>query len=198
MVRKLFSILFLGICLFNWIGYRFLISFTEYRSNSQIESALDNENYDPAQLVSVKIPVSYLPYYNNSSSFERINGQVEIGGIEYKYVKRRIFNDSLEILCIPNAAGAELKKVNNEIFRFVNDLQHAGREKSNGLHHGPGKIFSSDFCTEKTTNDFRNPLRDPSKFILHHWFLIPSRHGFIVEEPPEVCLAGFHNALHPI
>ena len=59
---------------------------------------MENNNYKESQLISPKVPVSYIPYYNNSKSFERIDGQIEIQGGLYKYVKRRIYNDSLELL----------------------------------------------------------------------------------------------------
>jgi hypothetical protein len=133
--------------LFNWIGYWLLTSFMEDKANSHLETALDNNDYDLAQLISVKIPVTYLPYYNNSQTFERVNGQVEIGGLEYKYVKRRIFNDSLELLCIPNPAMMKLKKVKNEFFQFVNDLQHNGQDKNGNPHHSLVKSFSLDYYT---------------------------------------------------
>jgi hypothetical protein len=147
-LKKLFSILLLALLLFNWFGYQLLISFIESNANVHLEAQFDENNYDESQLVSIKIPVTYLVYYNNSKSFERIDGQIEIGGITYKYVKRRIYNDSLEMLCMPNHSSMKLQSAKNEFFKFVNDLQ---QEKKNLPHSGSAKNFSIDSYIE---NDF--------------------------------------------
>jgi hypothetical protein len=132
-VKKTAPILLLGLLLFNCFGYRLLLSYIENRSDHQFERQLDDNNYDESRLVSLKVPVTYLPYCNNSGNFERIDGQIEIHGVLYKYVKRRIYNDSLELLCIPNATAMKLQTTQNEIIRFVNDLQ-PGKKPASHQH----------------------------------------------------------------
>ena len=126
-LKKTLSIILLGLFLFNCFGYKLLMNYIENRADQQMEEQLDNNDYDESQLVSIKVPITYLPYYNNSKTFERIDGQIEIHGTPYKYVKRRIYNDSLELLCIPNTTAMQLRTTRNEIFKFVNDLQ-AGKK----------------------------------------------------------------------
>jgi hypothetical protein len=106
------------------------MNYIESRANQQMEEQLDNNNYDETQLISIKVPITYLPYYNNSKTFERIDGQIEIHGTPYKYVKRRIYNDSLELLCIPNTTAMQIRTTRNEIFKFVNDLQAGKKSES--------------------------------------------------------------------
>jgi hypothetical protein len=69
------------------------------KADRELETRLDENRYDESQLISIKVPVTHLSYYNTSDQFERVDGNIEFGGIQYKYVKRRIFNDSLEVLC---------------------------------------------------------------------------------------------------
>ncbi len=147
MIKKVFSILLLSVLLFNLAGHRLLLSYLEDKADGQLEARIDGNDYDSSQLISIKIPVTYLPYYNNSSSFERIDGAVEIAGVHYKYVKRRILNDSLELLCIRNTAVTKLKEASNEFFMFVNDLQHTGGNKNPGAGHRQVISFSSDYYT---------------------------------------------------
>jgi hypothetical protein len=175
----------LSILLFNWLGYQWLTSILEENSNRQLEKALDNNEYNESDLISIKIPVSYLPYYNNSFKFERVDGQVEIQGLEYKYVKRRIYQDSLEMLCIPNPSVMKLKEAKNEFFRFVNDLQHCGNDKSTHSHHGSTKNFSVDcymIIHPYKMNEF-----SPVSATLQFKYLFPdsSRHHSIPEIPPD-------------
>ena len=129
-VKKTLSIILLGLFLFNCFGYKLLMNYIERRADQQMEEQLDNNDFDESQLVSIKVPITYLPYYNNSKTFERIDGQIEILGTPYKYVKRRIYNDSLELLCIPNTTAMQLRTTRNEIFKFVNDLQAGKKSES--------------------------------------------------------------------
>ena len=142
-MRKAASILLLSILLFNWCGYHLLVFLLQETANSKFEARLDDGEYDESQLVSVKIPVSYLPYYNNSGSYERVAGQVDIGGLTYKYVKRRIYNDSLELLCIADQNVMKLKSAKNEFFRFENDLRHSGQNKNQ--NPSPIKNLTTDY-----------------------------------------------------
>ena len=134
----------MGILFFNWYGYQLVSSFLQDRANRGLEARLDQNNYDESQLISVRIPLTTLSYYNSSTTFERIDGQVEIAGIQYKYVKRRIFKDSLELLCIPNQAAMGLQTAKNNFFQQINDLQqHNSQGKNANSHPGASKSFSS-------------------------------------------------------
>ena len=139
----------MGLLFFNWYGYRILTSWLEARADHQLEARLDINSYDESQLISFKVPSTHLAYYNTSNQFERVDGQIEIGGVRYKYVKRRLFNDSLEVLCIPNQAAMRLQTAKNDFFKGVNDIrQDNGQSKKSNSTPGSSKSFSStDYYT---------------------------------------------------
>jgi hypothetical protein len=137
------AILLLGIMLFNWCGYKFFIAAIENRETNKLEARIDENNYDESSLISIKIPCTALPYYSNSKSFEPTEGRIEIAAVEYNYVKRRIYNDSLELLVIPNQAAMHLHSAKDAFFRLVNDLQSAQTKKTNS-HNEKSKSFSLD------------------------------------------------------
>jgi hypothetical protein len=151
-------------------------------ASATLESQLDNDNYDETQLISIKIPVTYLPYYNNSISYERIDGQIEIEGVQYKYVKRRIYNDSLEMLCIPDHNVMKLLSAKNEFFKFVNDLQHPGQNKN--TNSGSSKNITTDY---ETTNEELNIDNFHFKISLHFHYIIyaTSVYRKLPERPPK-------------
>ncbi|MBS1948137.1 MAG: hypothetical protein JST47_10255 [Bacteroidetes bacterium] len=122
----------------------------EKRSDVHFEALLDNNSYDETQLVSIKVPVTHLAYYNTSKNFERADGQIEINGVAYKYVKRRVFNDTLEMLCIPNKPKMQLNEAKNEFFKLVTDLQPDNQAKKTSSHKNFSKFFSTD---NYTSND---------------------------------------------
>jgi|SRR5580704_2233266 hypothetical protein len=132
-LKKITALLLLFIFCFIWVGYRFLLSHAEENADKQMEAMLDNHAYDESQLVSIKIPVSHFPAYVNAMGFERMNGQVEYNGLCYNYVKIRIYEDSLELLCIPNRKVISLRKAKNNLFSLVNDIQQ--KDNRSPGHH---------------------------------------------------------------
>jgi hypothetical protein len=182
-MRSIACILALTILLFNWFGYRLLISVLETRADQQLESQFDENKYDESQLVSIKIPVRYLPYYSNSSSFERVDGQIEIKGVQYKYVKRRIYNDSLEMLCIPNHMAMKLQTAKNEFFKFSNDLQ---QEKKSGQYPHAVKYLSIDYYIPTILFGLAGPHFISEKTSSSYSTSITSCYSPTREEPPDI------------
>jgi hypothetical protein len=46
-----------------------------------------------------------------------VDGEIIIGDVAYKFVKRRLFKDSLELMCVVNAAAMDMKRARNEMSR---------------------------------------------------------------------------------
>lgn len=140
----------MGILLFNWLGYRLLDNIAENNAVHRLETQLDRSQYDEHQLILIKVPLTHLAYYNTSAAFERANGEIELHGVPYHYVKRRIYNDSVEMLCLANTAELRLRQGGNDYFRLVNDLGQASKPGA-PLHSI--KSFGTDpyICTELLT-----------------------------------------------
>lgn len=129
-MRRLTAILLILLFLFNLGGYRALLQYWEVREASKMEVKLDRQQYDEKDLVEVKIPI-HLPYHSNWNDFERYDGEIDIDGVHYRYVKRKIYNDSLVLLCIPDKIKIRINTARDEFFSLVNDLQKdAGNAKS--------------------------------------------------------------------
>lgn len=185
-MKKTAAILLLGILMFNWVGYRFLTSYLENKVNQQLDASIDQNNYEESDLISIKV-VNNLPY-TNSKDFQRVNGQIEIAGIQYNYVKMRVAADSLELLCIPNQGATKMNAAKDEFFKLVNDLQHNGQGKKSDAHPGASKNFSVDSYTVNDLAMLSHPAALPAeKAYSFYSFLIPSCYSPIAEQPPEVC-----------
>ena len=128
-LRKIAAILLLGILVFNWVGYRLFSDFLLYRSDVKLEARLDKNDYKESELIQIKIPLT-LPYQLNWKSFERFDGEIDVDGIHYKYVKRKIYNDSLILLCLPNKSKQKIEKAKDDYFKIVNDIDPASQKKS--------------------------------------------------------------------
>lgn len=122
-VKRLAAILLSTLLLFNWVGYRIVFGYMETQSSQDLNTQLDNDRYDEASLISIKVPVDNLPYYTNSPIFERVKGSITIEGRQYQYVEKRIYNDSLEMRCIPNTQATHISNARDAFFQLVTDLQ---------------------------------------------------------------------------
>ncbi len=185
-LRRIISILLLGILLFNWVGYRMFSSYLEDKANAQFEARLDKNEYNEDQLLSIKIPVTHLPYYTNSKSFDRVNGEIEMQGMLYKYVKRRIFNDSIELLCIRDESAMQLHSAKDDFFKLINGLQFndSRHSKKADPHKAVSKSFCSDNYTLGNVVSLRTPCTILSKNFSPYLSAITGAYSFTPERPP--------------
>ncbi|GAO45271.1 hypothetical protein [Flavihumibacter petaseus] len=130
-VKKLAAILLCAVLLFNWVGYRFFFNYVESSTSQRLNTQLDEDIYNESELITIKIPVQGLPYYTNSPVFDRVKGSITIGGLNYQYVEKRIYNDSVEMRCIPNAQATHISNARDAFFQMVADLQQTN---SSGKH----------------------------------------------------------------
>jgi hypothetical protein len=182
--KQVAAILLLGTMLFNWYGYKLFIALMDHQEASKLEARIDANNYNESSLISIKIPVTSLPYYNNSKSFERTDGRIEIAGIEYNYVKRRIYNDSLEVLILPNKAAMQLHSAKEAYFKLVNDLQFGQNKKPNS-HNDKNKGFSFEKYTVNDLDGLSLACPAISKHHLPYLDNISSDFSSTDEYPPD-------------
>lgn len=112
-MKKAVSILLIALLLLNLVGYRIIFHFAEKVSDTKLEASLDKVEYNDSDLITIKVPISN-PYHISQSDFERIDGEITFDGKLYKYVKRRVLNGELILLCIPNHGKMQIedKKIN--------------------------------------------------------------------------------------
>jgi hypothetical protein len=184
-LKRLAAILLMGVLFFNWYGYQLLSNYWQDQAERKLEANFDRNDFDESALISFKIPLTTLAYFNSSTGFERVNGKIDIGGVRYQYVKRRIYGDSLEVLCIPNLTSIKLRTASNDFFRQVNDLQQQNQSKKNSTH--PVRDISKDY--RPATASFVVPdafsLAAAKAFGLYAPSQLPSIYAPTAENPPE-------------
>jgi hypothetical protein len=133
-LKKIAAILLSALLLFYWSGYQLLFAYWQQRAERALETQLDKSNYDESMLVSIKMPATQLAYYNESVEFKRVDGVIELGGITYRYVKRRFFADSIELLCIPDGAEIRMVQARNELAGWINNFHFPPSNGRPGIH----------------------------------------------------------------
>ena len=84
------------------------------KSTIDMQVNLDQKKYNEADLVSFKLPLNQ-PYIINTDGYESLEGNMDYNGVNYQFIKKRIINDTLEIVCIPNMTRTQIDN-NNEDF----------------------------------------------------------------------------------
>jgi hypothetical protein len=108
-LRKPAAIFLLLILLFNVIGYRAWFYYAEVRADRQLEASLDQDQYNDQDLVLLRVPLN-IPYQVEGSRYERVDGAIILNGRIYKYVKRKVSEGNLILLCIPDNTKMSLKR----------------------------------------------------------------------------------------
>ena len=185
-MKRIAAILLLGLLLFNWIGYQVYTAILQDHADKAMVASLDENNYSDADLISIKIPAVHLSGYVNSKEFQRIDGTVDIEGVQYNYVKRRYTQDSLELLCIPNRTSTSLQTAKNEFFKLVNDLQHPGQSKKADQHSNNFKGFSVEYYTELQAFAFSKLSGVSQKAADHYLLQMPAVYLTRAGQPPDL------------
>jgi hypothetical protein len=95
-----------------------VITCLQVNQSTSIEQKLERKQYADSELISIKTALN-LPYYSSSPDFERAYGSLNVNGIDYEYVKKRVYRDTLELLCIPNHNKSKLQTAANELTKIA-------------------------------------------------------------------------------
>ena len=180
-MKRFTAICFLGVLLFNLCGYQWVIGYLQTRHDQKLTAQLDKDEYRNEDLISIKTPLS-LPYYNASADFERVDGSIQINGVEYKYVKRRIVNDSLELLCLPNTEKQKLQTAKSDFFKMSNDLQRSdNNKKSSNII----KSVLPEYCNALASYSLQTLQTTKQKYTVAMSQPLSSHAHQTPEQPPE-------------
>lgn len=146
MLRQISAILLLSLFVFNSIGLKLVVNSALAKADKAIEISLDNKTYNEADLFIAKVPIN-LPYQNNWTGFERVDGEITIAGETYRYVQRKVENDTMFLQCIRNVEKTKILQKANDYFDRTNDVatnNHLAK-KSSSDHSISSKYQVEDF-----------------------------------------------------
>jgi len=127
-----------------------------------------------------------LPYQNDQADFERVNGEIEIDGTHYNYVKRRIENGQLIVMCIPNQRKTKIENSRDDYFKLINDLQQNGNAKKTEKSSSTAfKALFSEYNAETNNWSIASPVQPIAKPGIADSNLINSLFNYIPGQPPE-------------
>lgn len=117
-MKRLSAILLLGVLFFNIYGYRIFLNYMDRQATAHLEMKLDAGDYNENDLVEIKLPIN-LPYQTDWIEYEPYYGQVNLDGKYYQYVKRKLSNDTLYLLCIPHHVKTKIHEAKTDYFKSI-------------------------------------------------------------------------------
>ncbi len=150
-----------------------------------MEARLDKNLYDESQLIELKIPIN-LPYQTSWSAFERYDGEIELNGFLYKYVERKLSNDTLYLKCLPNIKKMHLETTKDDFFKNTNDLAQSNSKKSGNSKTSVFKNITSDFDNYNYSYQFNFLINGHYANPRLSLFNLLSSPHISPEQPPDV------------
>lgn len=97
------------------MGYYGVFLGMQYRNDAAMLKSLDADQYEESQTIRFRIPIS-LPYVNDNSGFQRVDGKFEHEGEYYRLVKQKYAKDTLTVVCVKDF---ENKRINQALSNYV-------------------------------------------------------------------------------
>jgi hypothetical protein len=120
-VKRIIAILLLNVHLFNLGGYQFVFQYFIHQSEVQIVKEIYENKIDATKLVEIKIPV-HLPGIQKWNNYVRDNGQLQLKGVYYNYLRYKMSPDTMSFICIANSVKTRLVSANLIIAKEINDV----------------------------------------------------------------------------
>jgi hypothetical protein len=159
-----------------------LFNALQQKADKELVAKLDKADYNESELITVKVSLS-MPYLTNWDDFKRTDGEITFNGKIYHYVKEKIFNGELILMCLPDVQKMNLQTAKNDFFKIQNDLQN--NTKNSGENSHVVKFSISDYIkTENLVNVFA--LNSKVDFCNNNYFApLQKGNNLIPEQPPK-------------
>lgn len=157
-MRQLTAIILLGVQLFGFAGLPGLLRMQVNRHRIQVETRVDEGAFDRSMLIERKVPL-HQPYYSSSLHYERYYGEARIDGVWHTYVMRKVFNDTVYLLCLPDHGRGLLERTVAGLTVQVQGL--AAQDMNDGQQEAvasPKKMLFPDSWYEEQISEKINPV----------------------------------------
>jgi hypothetical protein len=104
----------------NALGYYGIFLGMQYKNDLAMTKALDSDNYDREQVITLKVPVS-IPYMPDQADFNKIEGKFEHQGQLYRIIKQRYAQDTLTIICVKDTEHEKIDRVLTDFVKTFTD-----------------------------------------------------------------------------
>ncbi|MCR8556647.1 hypothetical protein KXD93_03295 [Mucilaginibacter sp. BJC16-A38] len=120
-MKRFAAIILLSIHLFNMGGYALLFQYYIHKSDVQMVKQIFDNKIDNKKFIEIKIPVN-MPTIQDWTEYEVVQGQINVKGTYYNYVKLKMTRDTTYFICIANTAKTQLVNAKISTSKEINDI----------------------------------------------------------------------------
>lgn len=121
-MKRLTAIFFLALLLFNVAGYRLLFYYAGEQATAKLIASVEEEQFHPDDLLTLTVPLA-LPYQTDWADWEKARGEIEIDGVRYQYVQRKVTGGQMVLQCLPNKVQTKIESARDRFFNLANSFQ---------------------------------------------------------------------------
>lgn len=154
------------------------------RADQKLETLLDNSEYDESQLIEIKVSMN-MPYQQRFTEYERHYGEIEIDGVAYTYVKKKIEGDVVTFKCIANQSKQQLKDMDHNITKSNSaaDVNQPGPAKQQPSSFA--KKLLAEYDDQFLFAFLKNQTGLSLSHTTSHQFSLPSLPVPVLHQPPK-------------
>ncbi len=124
-----------------------VFSYLEKKASKELNAKIEKFFFDESNLVEIKTELN-MPYVSDKE-YETAYGETVIKGVHYHYVKRKIENNIMYLMCLPNEDKIALAETKNNI-----EKNNAETGNTNSKHKSPVQKILKSTQTEYIQNAF--------------------------------------------
>lgn len=158
------------------MGYYGVFLGLQYRNDTAMTKMLDADQYNASQTVTIKLPVS-IPYMNDNTDFERVDGKFEHQGEHYRLVKQKYANDTLTVVCVKDV---ENKRIDQALSNYVETFS------DKAAHQNETSKVTVNFIKDYLPQVFS------LKSISSGWEIDVAQYGFYIHLIPSFIVSVVH------
>jgi lipopolysaccharide export system protein LptC len=144
-LKRLTAIFFLFVLLFNVAGYRIWFYYASEQATAKLIASVEEEQFQQDDLLTLTVPLT-LPYQTDWADWEKVRGEIEIDGVRYQYVQRKVVGGQMVLQCLPNKVHTKIESARDRFFNLANSFQ--GDDASKKAHSGTTVKFSKPALTD--------------------------------------------------
>ncbi|MHA4738127.1 hypothetical protein [Dyadobacter sp. MSC1_007] len=183
-MRRIISILLLGLLLYNMVGYSIVYLSEEHYAIRGEGKRLVEQTYGSADIV-IKVPVA-VPYQNNWDAPEPAQGQIEHEGQFYQMKSQQLINDTLYVHCEFDQNARD--RFSDLVSKINDQVTGQSADPDKDPHSNILKNFLKEYMTPGQKHIFYVLEWEPSRysFTFSARSIRPEKYSSIPSPPPDL------------
>ncbi len=124
-----------------------VFSYLEKNASKDLTASIEAKDFDENNLIEIKTDLN-MPYVSDKE-YETAYGETVIKGVQYHFVKRKIENNVLYLMCLPNEEKIALAETKSNIEKSNTELGN-----NNSKQKSPIQTIKKLSLTEYIQNSF--------------------------------------------